>query len=70
MGGLIVIDFIDMRQYKNQKAVENAMRTAVRKDRARVSIGSISKFGLMEMSRQRLRPSVSHSVEAFHQSPD
>ena len=62
MGGLIVIDFIDMRQYKNQKAVENAMRTAVRKDRARVSIGSISKFGLMEMSRQRLRPSLDDSA--------
>ena len=62
MGGLIVIDFIDMRQYKNQKAVENAMRSAVRKDRARVSIGSISKFGLMEMSRQRLRPSLDDSA--------
>ena len=62
MGGLIVIDFIDMRQYKNQKAVENAMRTAVRKDRARVSVGGISRFGLMEMSRQRLRPSLDDSA--------
>ena len=62
MGGLIVIDFIDMRQYKNQKAIENAMRTAVRKDRARVSVGGISRFGLMEMSRQRLRPSLDDSA--------
>ena len=62
MGGLIVIDFIDMRQYKIQKAIENAMRTAVRKDRARVSVGGISRFGLMEMSRQRLRPSLDDSA--------
>ncbi|HJL80771.1 MAG: Rne/Rng family ribonuclease [Gammaproteobacteria bacterium] len=62
MGGLIVIDFIDMRRYKNQKAVENAMRSAVRKDRARVSVGGISRFGLMEMSRQRLRPSLDDSA--------
>ena len=62
MGGLIVIDFIDMRQYKNQKAIENEMRTAVRKDRARVSVGGISRFGLMEMSRQRLRPSLDDSA--------
>ena len=62
LGGLIVIDFIDMRQYKNQRAVENTLRTAVRIDRARVSIGGISKFGLLEMSRQRLRPSLDDSA--------
>ena len=62
LGGLIVIDFIDMRQYKNQKAVENTLKTAVRIDRARVSIGGISKFGLLEMSRQRLRPSLDDSA--------
>jgi len=62
LGGLIVIDFIDMRQYKNQRAVENTLRAAVRIDRARVSIGGISKFGLLEMSRQRLRPSLDDSA--------
>ena len=62
LGGLIVIDFIDMRQYKNQRAVENTLKAAVRIDRARVSIGGISKFGLLEMSRQRLRPSLDDSA--------
>ncbi len=62
MGGLIVIDFIDMRHYKNQKTVENTLRAAVRQDRARVSVGFISRFGLMEMSRQRLRPSLDDSA--------
>lgn len=65
LGGLIVIDFIDMRQYKNQRAVENTLRAAVRIDRARVSIGGISKFGLLEMSRQRLRPSLDDSAYAI-----
>ena len=58
MGGLIVIDFIDMSSTENQRAVEDKMRTAVRADRARVQIGRISQFGLMQMSRQRLRPSL------------
>ena len=62
LGGLIVIDFIDMRQYKNQKTVENTLRAAVRQDRARVSVGFISRFGLLEMSRQRLRPSLDDSA--------
>ncbi len=62
LGGLIVIDFIDMRQYRNQKTVENTLRAAVRQDRARVSIGFISRFGLLEMSRQRLRPSLDDSA--------
>ena len=62
LGGLIVIDFIDMRQYKNQRAVENTLRAAVRIDRARVSVGGISRFGLLEMSRQRLRPSLDDSA--------
>ncbi len=58
MGGLIVIDFIDMTSSKNQRAVENRMRDALESDRARVQVGRISRFGLMEMSRQRLRPSL------------
>ena len=58
VGGLIVIDFIDMTSVKNQRAVENRMREALEADRARVQIGRISRFGLMEMSRQRLRPSL------------
>ena len=62
MGGLLVIDFIDMRQYKNQKTVVNTLRSAVKQDRARISIGSVSKFGLVEMSRQRLRPSLGDSA--------
>ena len=56
MGGLIVIDFIDMNASRNQRAVENRMRDALEADRARVQVGRISRFGLMEMSRQRLRP--------------
>ena len=62
MGGLLVIDFIDMRQYKNQKTVVNTLRSAVKQDRARISIGNVSKFGLVEMSRQRLRPSLGDSA--------
>ncbi|MCR9279234.1 MAG: Rne/Rng family ribonuclease [Pseudomonadaceae bacterium] len=58
MGGLIVIDYIDMSSKKNQKAVEERMRKALDADRARVQISHISRFGLMEMSRQRLRPSL------------
>jgi ribonuclease E len=58
MGGLIVIDFIDMNPAKNQRAVENRMRDALAIDRARVQVGRISRFGLLEMSRQRLRPSL------------
>jgi ribonuclease E len=58
MGGLIVIDFIDMLAAKNQRAVESRMRNALEIDRARVQIGRISRFGLLEMSRQRLRPSL------------
>jgi ribonuclease E len=58
MGGLIVIDFIDMLQSRNQREVENRLREALEMDRARVQIGRISRFGLLEMSRQRLRPSL------------
>ncbi len=58
MGGLIVIDFIDMMAAKNQRQVENKMREALESDRARVQVSRISRFGLMEMSRQRLRPSL------------
>lgn len=57
-GGLVVIDFIDMSPSKNQREVENRMRDALKLDRARVQVGRISRFGLMEMSRQRLRPSL------------
>ena len=58
MGGLIVIDFIDMVSPQNQRAVEARMRDALQADRARVQVSRISRFGLMEMSRQRLRPSL------------
>nr|WP_243647252.1 ribonuclease E [Aestuariirhabdus litorea] len=58
IGGLVVIDFIDMGPVRNQKEVENRMRDALQMDRARVQVGRISRFGLMEMSRQRLRPSL------------
>ncbi|MGB1439452.1 MAG: ribonuclease E/G, partial [Luminiphilus sp.] len=58
MGGLVVIDFIDMSANKNQRAVENRIRDALEIDRARVQVGRISRFGLLEMSRQRLRPSL------------
>ncbi|MGB5132231.1 MAG: Rne/Rng family ribonuclease, partial [Steroidobacteraceae bacterium] len=62
LGGLIVIDFIDMESKKNQQAVEDRLREAVRTDRARIQLGRISRFGLMEMSRQRLRPSLGEST--------
>ena len=58
MGGLVVIDFIDMLAARNQRAVENRVRDALAIDRARVQVGRISRFGLLEMSRQRLRPSL------------
>ncbi len=58
MGGLIVIDFIDMLSNRNQRDVENRMRDALEPDRARVQVSRISRFGLLEMSRQRLRPSL------------
>ena len=61
LGGLVVIDFIDMGPQKNQRAVETRLRDAVRQDRARVQFGKISRFGLLEMSRQRLRPSLGES---------
>ncbi len=67
LGGLIVIDFIDMGPQKNQRAVENRLREAVRQDRARVQIGKITRFGLLEMSRQRLRPSLGES--SYHTCP-
>jgi ribonuclease E len=63
LGGLIVIDFIDMAPTKNQREVENRLREALRIDRARVQIGRISRFGLLEMSRQRLRPSLGESSQ-------
>ncbi len=63
LGGLVVIDFIDMMDSKHQRAVENRLRDALKQDRARVQIGRISKFGLLEMSRQRLRPSLGESSE-------
>jgi len=62
LGGLIVIDFIDMEESKNRREVENRLRDALRQDRARVQFGTISKFGLMEMSRQRLRPALSEGA--------
>ena len=61
LGGLFVIDFIDMMASRNQRAVENRLRDAVKMDRARIQMGRISRFGLLEMSRQRLRPSLGES---------
>jgi len=61
IGGLIVIDFIDMEEPRNQRAVEDRLREAMKMDRARIQIGRLSRFGLLEMSRQRLRPSLSDS---------
>ncbi len=63
LGGLIVIDFIDMTPVRNQREVENRLREAVKMDRARVQLGRISRFGLLEMSRQRLRPSLGESSQ-------
>jgi ribonuclease E len=59
LGGLIVVDFIDMEESKNRREVEQRLRDALRSDRARVQFSSISKFGLLELSRQRLRPALS-----------
>ncbi len=63
MGGLVVIDFIDMTPSRNQREVENRIREALKKDRARIQVGRISRFGLLEMSRQRLRPSLGESSQ-------
>jgi ribonuclease E len=65
LGGLVVIDFIDMESQKNQHEVEERLRAAVQQDKARIQIGRISRFGLLEMSRQRLRPSLG---EATHKA--
>jgi ribonuclease E len=62
LGGLIVIDFIDMENTRNQRAVEDKLRDAVRMDRARIQLGRLSRFGLMELSRQRLRPALSETT--------
>ncbi|MGN6513286.1 MAG: Rne/Rng family ribonuclease [Lysobacteraceae bacterium] len=63
LGGLVVVDFIDMASSKHQREVENRLQNALRSDRARVQIGRISKFGLLEMSRQRLRPSLGEASQ-------
>ncbi|MBA3581735.1 MAG: Rne/Rng family ribonuclease [Gammaproteobacteria bacterium] len=63
LGGLVVIDFIDMTSNRNQREVENRLKNALKIDRARVQIGRISRFGLLEMSRQRLRPSLGESSQ-------
>jgi ribonuclease E len=63
VGGLIVIDFIDMEHNKNQREVENRLREALKPDRARLQIGRISRFGLLELSRQRLKPSLGENTQ-------
>ncbi|KGJ91952.1 ribonuclease E, partial [Thalassotalea sp. ND16A] len=63
LGGLVVIDYIDMTPVRHQREVENRMRDAVRPDRARIQLSRISKFGLLEMSRQRLRPSIGETSQ-------
>jgi len=65
LGGLIVIDFIDMGPQKNQRDVEDRLRAALEMDRARVQVGKLSRFGLLEMSRQRLRPSLGESTQVI-----
>jgi ribonuclease E len=65
LGGLVVIDFIDMESQKNQREVENRFRDALHHDRARVQTGKISRFGLLELSRQRLRPSIGESSNSI-----
>ncbi|MDO5687509.1 MAG: Rne/Rng family ribonuclease [Neisseria sp.] len=62
LGGLVVIDFIDMENQRNQRQVENALREALKKDRARVQMGKLSRFGLLELSRQRLQLSLGEST--------
>lgn len=64
LGGLVVIDFIDMESNKHQRDVENTLRDALKKDRARVQMGKLSRFGLLELSRQRLKPSLGESSHA------
>ena len=66
VGGLIVIDFIDMQNEESQNKVENAFRRAVSSDRARIQIASISRFGLLEISRQRLKPSLNETYDIEH----
>lgn len=63
LGGLFVVDFIDMTPSRNQREVENRLKDALKEDRARVQVGRISRFGLLEMSRQRLRPSLGESSQ-------
>ncbi len=63
LGGLVVVDFIDMESSKNQRQVEDKLRDALKSDRARVQLGRISKFGLLELSRQRLRPSLGEATQ-------
>lgn len=63
IGGLIVIDFIDMTPVRNQREVENRIKEALKNDRARIQVGRISRFGLLEMSRQRLQPSLGESAQ-------
>jgi len=67
LGGLIVIDFIDMKDKKHQKEVEQVLKASLKKDKARVTVGHISKFGLLELSRQRLRPTA--EISAYIQCP-
>jgi ribonuclease E len=67
LGGLIVIDFIDMKDKKHQKAVEQALKQSLKRDKARVTVGHLSKFGLLELSRQRLRPTA--EVSAYVMCP-
>jgi ribonuclease E len=62
LGGLIVIDFIDMKERKHQKEVEQTLKQSLKKDKARVTVGPLSKFGLLELSRQRLRPTAEVSA--------
>jgi len=63
IGGLIVIDFIDMSSFKNQREVENKLKSALEDDKARIQVGKISRFGLLEMSRQRLKPALEDSTQ-------
>lgn len=65
IGGLVVVDFIDMEYQKNQRDVENKMRDALKNDKARIQTSKISRFGLMELSRQRLRPSLGDAINGI-----
>lgn len=67
LGGLIVVDFIDMRDRKHNRDVENTLKESLKNDKARVSVGRISQFGLLEMSRQRIRAALAEG--AFHTCP-